>query len=95
METVTRPMDIPVEVMVSIARDYAPDLRATTKGFVARCPFHQELTPSFFINAEKRYFHCFGCGAGGDVFSLVSRAEGVSFDVAAAKVAERNKSWRS
>ncbi|WP_273483066.1 DNA primase [Desulforamulus ruminis] len=49
------------------------------KNFVARCPFHQEKTPSFNINPEKQIFHCFGCGVGGNVFKFIMMVEGLSF----------------
>ena len=45
----------------------------------ARCPFHQEKTPSFFISPSRGSFYCFGCGAKGDIFSFVERYEGVDF----------------
>lgn len=43
------------------------------------CPFHQEKTPSFTVNVEKRLFHCFGCAASGDVFEFVMRKKGLDF----------------
>lgn len=43
------------------------------------CPFHQERHPSFSISPKKNIWHCFGCGAGGDVFSFIMRAENVTF----------------
>lgn len=48
------------------------ELRRTGKNLVGLCPFHQEKTPSFTVDREKNVFHCFGCGAGGDVIKLVS-----------------------
>jgi DNA primase len=49
------------------------------QGFKARCPFHQEKTPSFTVSPSKQIFHCFGCGVGGDVFTFLERATGDSF----------------
>jgi len=43
------------------------------------CPFHNEKTPSFYINDEKQFFHCFGCGAHGDVIGFMMRYEHLSF----------------
>jgi DNA primase len=47
--------------------------------FKAKCPFHNEKTPSFYISPERRSFYCFGCGAKGDVFSFVEQFEGLDF----------------
>ena len=51
------------------------------------CPFHSEKTPSFTINGDKGFYHCFGCGAHGDVIGFVMRAEGLSFPEAVEKLA--------
>ncbi|TDE85109.1 DNA primase [Deinococcus sp. S9] len=53
------------------------------------CPFHQEKSPSFQVDTEQGYFYCFGCKAGGDVFSFVQRIENLSFGDALRKLAER------
>jgi DNA primase len=53
------------------------------------CPFHQEKTPSFHVNPQRQIFHCFGCGAGGDVFSFIQRIENVSFPESIQMLAER------
>ncbi len=47
--------------------------------FKACCPFHPEKTPSFTVNVDKRLFHCFGCGASGDIFDYVMRTKGLDF----------------
>jgi DNA primase len=43
------------------------------------CPFHNEKTPSFYINEDKGFYHCFGCGAHGDVIRFLTEAEGMGF----------------
>lgn len=64
-------------------------LRKRGKNYVALCPFHSEKTPSFTVNAEKQVYHCFGCGAGGNVFTFVMDHEKVSFAEAVRFLAER------
>jgi DNA primase len=53
------------------------------------CPFHNEKTPSFTVNDEKGFFHCFGCGAHGDVIGFVMRTENLSFPEAVERLAEQ------
>ena len=55
----------------------------------ACCPFHHEKTPSFSINAPDRYYHCFGCGASGDVIRFVQEYENVEFPQAVEILAKR------
>ena len=55
----------------------------------ALCPFHKEKTPSFSVNQQRQIYHCFGCGAGGDVFKFVMEYENVDFSTAARMLAER------
>ena len=50
-------------------------LKKRGQNYVGLCPFHSEKTPSFSVNPARQIFHCFGCGAGGDVFRFVERAE--------------------
>jgi DNA primase len=59
---------------------------ATYKGL---CPFHGEKTPSFHVNREKGFFHCFGCGVGGDVFKFVELRDRVGFAEAVRHLADR------
>jgi len=64
-------------------------LKKAGSGFVGLCPFHREKTPSFHVNPERQIFKCFGCGAGGDVFSFVMKHDGLSFPEALQQLAER------
>ncbi len=52
------------------------------------CPFHQERTPSFHVNPIHGFFHCFGCGKGGDIFTFIQEIEGVGFPEALSMLAE-------
>jgi len=54
-------------------------LRRGGRQYVGLCPFHNERHSSFFVHPQKKLFHCFGCGVGGDVFALVMRAENCDF----------------
>ena len=59
------------------------------KSYVGLCPFHQEKTPSFSVNPEKQMYYCFGCHAGGTVFTFLQQYEKLSFADSAKKLAER------
>ena len=75
--------------IVDIISGYV-SLRKTGKNHTGLCPFHVEKTPSFSVNQDKQIFHCFGCGAGGDVFKFVELQEGLNFPEAVRKLAERS-----
>src|SRR5271156_3704110 len=64
-------------------------LRRAGRNFVGLCPFHNEKTPSFSVNAERGFFHCFGCGAGGTVFDFVMKTEALNFAEALHSLARR------
>ncbi len=64
-------------------------LKKSGTGFMALCPFHKEKSPSFHINQQRQIFHCFGCGAGGDVFKFIMQQEGVDFTTAAKMLAQK------
>ncbi|HFC36062.1 MAG TPA: DNA primase [Candidatus Moranbacteria bacterium] len=74
--------------IVDLIGDYV-QLQKAGSGWKARCPFHNEKTPSFSVNEEKQFWHCFGCGKGGDAFSFLMEIEGLEFREALEKLAER------
>ena len=69
----------------------SPYVRLTKRGsnYVGLCPFHNEKTPSFSVNAGKQIFHCFGCGVGGNAFSFVMKYENLTFTKAIKQLADR------
>jgi DNA primase len=74
--------------IVEIISQYVP-LKRAGRHLKACCPFHQEKTPSFMVQPERQMFHCFGCGAGGDVFSFLMRHENMTFPEALKVLADR------
>jgi DNA primase len=83
-ETVRQQADI-----VRVIGDYIQLKKAGAKNFNGLCPFHNEKTPSFSVNIERQFFHCFGCGKSGDVFKFVQEREQISFPEAIKFVAEK------
>ncbi|KMQ51042.1 DNA primase [Chitinispirillum alkaliphilum] len=67
--------------IVGIVSRYV-NLKQTGQTFKGLCPFHKEKTPSFNVNPVQGFFHCFGCGKGGDVFSFIQEIENVDFSEA-------------
>jgi hypothetical protein len=65
------------------------ELRKRGREWVGLCPFHTEKTPSFHVNEKKQVWHCWGCGAGGDVLSFVQRIEGLTFSAAVRRLASK------
>jgi DNA primase len=65
------------------------DLRRVGSRWTGLCPFHDERTPSFSVNAEEKLFYCFGCQAKGDAFGFVEQAEGLDFPDAVELLADR------
>jgi DNA primase len=64
-------------------------LKKTGQNFTGLCPFHQEKTPSFAVHPVRQIYHCFGCGAGGDVFKFVQELDKCTFPEAVRTVAEK------
>lgn len=62
-----------------IVQKYVPTLKKKGKNFSGLCPFHKETLPSFTVSPDKQIFYCFGCQAGGNVFTFVSKIEGLDF----------------
>lgn len=74
--------------IVDVVSSYLP-LKRSGRYYKTRCPFHPDKNPSFTVSEEKGVWHCFGCGAGGDVFSFLMRIENITFVEAAKLLAER------
>jgi DNA primase len=78
-----------IRLRVLLSDSIAKRVPLTRKGreFAGLCPFHKEKTPSFTVNDEKGFFHCFGCGAHGDVIGFEMRMDGLSFPEAVERLA--------
>lgn len=74
--------------IVDVVSGYV-SLKKSGRNYVGLCPFHSEKTPSFTVSEEKGIFHCFGCGAGGNVFTFLMRVEGSPFPDVVRELAER------
>src|ERR1039457_3353912 len=83
-ETLKQQADI-----VRIVGDYVKLRKAGAQNFSGLCPFHSEKTASFSVHATRQFYHCFGCGASGDVFSFVQKVENVSFPEAVRLIAQK------
>ena len=83
-DTVKQQADI-----VRVIGGYVKLKKAGAQNFSGLCPFHSEKTPSFSVHATRQFFHCFGCGASGDVFSFVQKLENITFPEAVRVVAEK------
>ncbi len=74
--------------IVEIISGFVP-LKRAGRNFKAPCPFHHEKTPSFMVSPDKQIFHCFGCGAGGNVFSFLMKEERKDFREVVEMLADR------
>jgi DNA primase len=74
--------------IVELVSDYVA-LKRAGQNFKGLCPFHPEKTPSFMVSSPKQIFHCFGCGAGGDIFGFIMKYENLTFPEALELLAKR------
>ena len=74
--------------IVDLVSEYVA-VKKSGKSFKARCPFHEERTPSFNVSPDKQIFHCFGCGKGGDGFRFVMEMEHLAFPEAVEHLAKK------
>ena len=74
--------------IVDIVSQYV-HLKRSGRNYFGLCPFHNEKSPSFSVSPEKQIFHCFGCGVGGNVFTFLTKIEGINFVEAVQMLAER------
>ena len=79
-----------IKARLSVSSLVAQQVKLSQKGreFQGLCPFHHEKTPSFTVNNDKGFYHCFGCGAHGTVFDYLIQKEGASFPEAVERLAE-------
>ena len=75
--------------IVRIVGEYVKLRKAGAQNYSGLCPFHGEKTPSFSVHASRQFFHCFGCGVSGDVFTFVQKIENITFPEAVRVVAQK------
>src|SRR5450755_2128670 len=83
-ETLKQQADI-----VRIVGDYVKLKKAGAQNFSGLCPFHAEETPSFSVHATRQFFHCFGCGESGDIFTFIQKVENITFPDAIRLIAQK------
>jgi DNA primase len=74
--------------IVQVIQEYV-SLKKAGQSYKGLCPFHSEKTPSFTVNRDKGFFHCFGCSAGGDVLKFLELQEKLSFQDAVRHLAQK------
>jgi DNA primase len=75
--------------IVKIVGEFVRLKKAGAQNYSGLCPFHAEKTPSFSVHAGRQFYHCFGCGQSGDVFSFIQKIENISFPEAVKAVAAK------
>lgn len=75
--------------IVKVVESYIRLRKAGAQNYSGLCPFHKEKSPSFSVHAVRQFFHCFGCGVSGDVFTFVGKIENVTFPEAVRIVAQK------
>ena len=75
--------------IVKVIESYIRLRKAGAQNYSGLCPFHKEKSPSFSVHAVRQFYHCFGCGVSGDVFSFVQKIENVGFPEAVRTVAQK------
>jgi DNA primase len=75
--------------IVRVVGDYVKLKKAGAQNYSGLCPFHNEKTPSFSVHATRQFYHCFGCGQSGDLFSFVQKIENITFPEAVRAVAQK------
>ncbi len=75
--------------IVKVIESYIRLRKAGAQNYSGLCPFHKEKSPSFSVHAVRQFYHCFGCGVSGDVFSFVGKIENVGFPEAVKIVAQK------
>jgi DNA primase len=75
--------------IVEVVGSYISLKNASGGSFKGLCPFHGEKTPSFNVRSNPAFYHCFGCGAGGDVYKFIQEIESLSFMDSVEKLAQK------
>jgi len=75
--------------IVRVIGEYVKLKKAGAQNYSGLCPFHNEKSPSFSVHATRQFYHCFGCGVSGDVFSFVQKIENITFPESVRLVAQK------
>ena len=75
--------------IVRVIGEYVKLRKSGAQNYSGLCPFHQEKTPSFSVHATNQFYHCFGCGVSGDVYSFIQKIENITFPEAVRVIAEK------